>query len=814
MGERGLFKQGMGDGMCPIEREKKHLGEVLERIRTIASYGEEEAMEATRAFLEEHDQGVLERAEQALLESEAAFHHLAEAMPTMVWTANEKGEVDYVTSRFTRYSNVPYEVLARGDWAGVLHPEDAAEAVEKWWKAFSSKQPYHCEYRLRRHDGVYRWHLVQAMPLISEDGRARRWYGSSSDIDDLRRMEALFRSAARATSDVIWDWDLLADVLWWSDGVHKAFGLSPAELGSDIALWKRRIHPEDHDRVMGGIERALESREETWQAHYRFQRSDGTYAWVMDRALIARDGKGRAVRMVGGMADETPFLENIERLREQAELLDRAQDAILVRALDHTILYANHGAERVYGWTKQEMVGASSKALLCTDFSRFDEAMQNLLLSNEWTGETVHRKKDGTTCVMECRLSLLRDAQGRPHRVLSINTDITERKKLLAQFLRAQRMESIGTLASGIAHDLNNVLTPILLAIDVLRSEIRETMLMDTLATIEASAQRGAEMVKQVLAFARGVEGAKVAISLDRVVSELVRVVRDTFPKTITMRTAFPPELWPIHGDPTQIHQVMLNLFVNARDAMPQGGLIMVSAENVALDEHYAAMSEDVLVGKYVRVSISDTGVGMNKEVMQKIFDPFFTTKEVGKGTGLGLSTVDAIMRSHGGFVNVYSEVGKGTTFRLYFPAAQQGGLSAFNKAATELKRGNGELILVVDDERSVREITEQTLEVFGYRVVTATDGADAVAVYARRGDEIALVLTDIMMPIMDGPTTIRALMRMNPHVLIIAASGLDGNGGVARAADAGVRHFLPKPYNAQTLLDTLHRVLHPTPSI
>jgi CheY-like chemotaxis protein len=251
-----------------------------------------------------------------------------------------------------------------------------------------------------------------------------------------------------------------------------------------------------------------------------------------------------------------------------------------------------------------------------------------------------------------------------------------------------------------------------------------------------------------------------------------------------------------------------MNLLVNARDALPHGGRITATAENVELDEHYASMVPDAAPGPYVRVSVVDTGVGMAPDIAAQIFDPFFTTKEVGKGTGLGLSTVAAIVRSHGGFINVYSEPGSGTTFRLYLPADTQD-TRPTRPAAFETPRGGGELVLVIDDEGSIRDITRQTLEAFGYRVLTATDGADAVATYGRMGSEIDVVLTDMVMPIMDGPATIRALRRMDPSVRIIGASGLGANGRVVRALEEGVEHFLPKPYTAQSLLEMIHRVLH-----
>jgi CheY-like chemotaxis protein len=290
---------------------------------------------------------------------------------------------------------------------------------------------------------------------------------------------------------------------------------------------------------------------------------------------------------------------------------------------------------------------------------------------------------------------------------------------------------------------------------------------------------------------------------------DIEAIIRDTFPKNIQQELVLPDDPWTILGDPTLLHQILLNLCVNARDAMPNGGKLSLKVENSVLDQQYAAMNTEAKPGRYVLISVTDTGMGIPPGILDKIFEPFFTTKEVGKGTGLGLSTVIGIVKSHEGVINVYSEVGKGTTFRVYLPALEHA--SEGQKTQTQrlsLPRGNGEMVLIVDDEASVLTITSQTLQAFGYRVLTATDGAEAVAVYAKHQNDIAVVLTDMMMPVMDGPATIRALARINPAVKIIAASGLNANGEVIKASEANIKHFLTKPYTAGTLLKGLRMIL------
>ena len=506
----------------------------------------------------------------------------------------------------------------------------------------------------------------------------------------LRQSEERFKLVARAVSDVIWDWNLVTDQLWWSDGFTTTFGYSGDEIGPGLESWTSRIHPDELHRVVDGLHQAVDSGAESWAAEYRFRCKAGSYAFVQDRGYILRDPSGKGIRMVGGMRD------------------------------------------------------------------------------------------------------------------------LTEEKGRASHQLRAQRMESIGTLAGGIAHDLNNVLTPIMMSIELLRSDADDDPVRGKiLDTIQSSCGRGAALLRQVLAFARGVDGQRVAIRAQNLIDDLKGMIRETLPRNITIVTDLPDGLWPLTGDPSQLHQVLLNLVVNARDAMPDGGTLTVAVSNVTLDAHCADTRPEAKAGPYSLLRVTDTGEGIPPEIRERIFEPFFTTKEVGKGTGLGLATVHAIVKSHGGFVTVESEVGFGTTFKVYLPAkpAQLAAETARPKPA-DPPRGRNELVLVVDDEASIRDISKQTLETFGYRVITAGDGAEAVALYAKQARQIGVVIIDGMMPIMDGPAAIRALMRINPSVRIISASGLGQTEDIVQSTSGGATDFLPKPYLAETLLKRIREVL------
>jgi PAS domain S-box-containing protein len=520
-------------------------------------------------------------------------------------------------------------------------------------------------------------------------------------------------------------------------------------------------------------------------------------------------GETTPYAVVTSFSDVTERKQAEQKIRQQAALLDVATDAILVRDLENKILFWNKSAERLYGWKAEEALGKNVNELLYKEISpQLDRALHTVNLAGEWYGELHKVTKEGKEIVVETRWTLVRDERGNPKSILTVDTDITQKKQLEAQFLRAQRLESLGTLASGIAHDLNNVLAPILMSAQLLQMRYPDERERQLLSILENNAKRGANLVKQVLSFARGVEGKHTTVQISNLVKEIQHIVAATFPKSIEFYSEIASDLWNISGDATQLHQVLMNLIVNARDAMPDGGTLSISAENFFVDEHYARMNLEATVGSYIVITVADTGSGIIPEVEDRIFEPFFTTKEVGKGTGLGLSTVMGIIKSHSGFVSVDSQVGKGSQFKVYLPAMNSMEATQ-TMAGLGLPTGHGELILVVDDEATLREITKTSLETYNYKVLTASDGIETIALYVQHKAEISLVLMNMMMPDMDGATTIRTLQKINPQLKIIALSGLASNDQVAFAAGSSVKAFLSKPYALKELLNTINSVLN-----
>ena len=505
------------------------------------------------------------------------------------------------------------------------------------------------------------------------------------------------------------------------------------------------------------------------------------------------------------------LLESEERFRLLAEA---TSDAIWDWDLTTDEMWWSDGLRTLFGYDPEEIpngnawserVHEEDRPWVMTDITRAIDGEEPT-----WIGEYRFVLRDGEVAHVQDRGSIIRDRRGRGVRMIGGMVDHTERRELEQQYLRAQRMESIGTLASGIAHDLNNVLSPIVMASDLLLHGEMEDEHRETVETIGVSARRGADMVRQVLTFARGLDGERSTVDVAGLLADLERIVRDAFLQDVDVEVVVEPGIWPVHGDATQLQQVLLNLAINAKDAMPDGGRLAITASNLDVEVSPSARLPDLDPGRYVEIRVEDTGTGMSAEVRERAFEPFFTTKSTASGTGLGLATSLAIVRSHGGTVDVHSEAGRGTTFTVRLPRTGDGGEPAPRAERRIPVRGSGQSILVVDDEASVRTVIQQTLEAYGYRVVTAGNGAEAVARYEQLGDEIDLVVTDVMMPGMDGVETIQRLRELDPHVRVIAVSGLTDDGRLPRATEAGAEHLLSKPFSTDTLLRTVAQVLEP----
>jgi PAS domain S-box-containing protein len=501
-----------------------------------------------------------------------------------------------------------------------------------------------------------------------------------------------------------------------------------------------------------------------------------------------------------------------------AGIVGSAMDAIITADEDQNVVVFNAAAEKMFGIPAREAIGRPLERYLPERFrAAHGEHIRQFGRTNI-TKRAMGRqsplsgvRSNGEEFPIEASISQVEIRGKKLYTV--ILRDITEKRRAEAQLLRAQRLESVGTLAGGLAHDLNNILAPIMVSVRLLERKLAgDPEGLEVVAMLEQLAERGANIVRQVLSFARGVEGERVPTQMKHILREVAEMLRETLPRSITVRQEVTGDLWTARADATQLHQVVMNLSVNARDAMPAGGTLTLGAQNVNLDEHFAQMHPEARSGRYVSLSVSDTGLGISPDHIDRIFDPFFTTKPHGEGTGLGLSTSLGIVRAHGGFINVYSEPGRGTRFTVYLPAETPAAAAEAPERPAEarpsLLAGRGELVMIVDDEANIREMTGRTLEAFGYRVIKAEEGTDAVTRFAQQPGEIAAVVLDMMMPFMDGVVTARALRRMNPRVRLIGSSGLAEKRKLAETEELGFSGFLSKPYTADELLRVLAEAL------
>jgi PAS domain S-box-containing protein len=417
-------------------------------------------------------------------------------------------------------------------------------------------------------------------------------------------------------------------------------------------------------------------------------------------------------------------------------------------------------------------------------------------------------RPDGTVRWIRDRGFPVRDDAGRIYRYVGTAEDITDRKKLHEQYLRAQRLESIGMLAAGIAHDLNNVLAPVLMATPMLREHITRADDLEMITTVERSAKRGAALVKQILGFAHGISGEPTPIQSKHLLNDIAAIIRETFPKSIQLETHIARDLWIVNGNPTQIHQVLLNLCVNARDAMPNGGTLTIGAENRILDDLSSLAIEGARPGRWLILHVEDTGSGIEPGILAHIWEPFYTTKTADKGTGLGLSTVRGIVETHRGFTVLSTQAGKGTKFSVYLPVSD--GVPGSEAVAPAAPRGDGEFILVVDDEANIREMVKTIVSRHGYRVHAAVDGIEAISALAQQVGEIDLVVTDIVMPRLGGQQLIDVIRRLNPEAKVLAISGGAQDMDLAALPSSRADAFLMKPFTADALLHEIHNLLKP----
>lgn len=642
-------------------------------------------------------------------------------------------------------------------------------------------------------------------------------------ITSLRISQNRFRMVARATNDVLREWDLINNLVWWNENLEKVFGYRRKNIEQGVESWSKNLHPADYDRVLGEIKEIIENDQNYWSSEYRYRRKDGTYADVLDRGYVERDGKGRAIKMIGAMMDITERKKTENDLRESKERLAIAQQIAEIGSFDWNFrtseIITSKQLEKIYGADENfnnsyeywlQFIHPDDLAKVENDLN---EAIQKGELDNEFRIIT----KDKAVHWIQSYMKVFYDDAKQPYRIVGINMDITKRRtaeedlrKSEEQLRQSQKLESVGRLAGGIAHDFNNMLTAINGYSDlILRTLDEDSSLRRKIIEIKKAGEQSAQLTQQLLAFSRRQMLQPKLIDLNQIVLDMSQMLNRLIGEDIQLSLDLHENICCVEADPGQLSQVLMNLVINARDAMPEGGKLRVSTNNLHLVEEDVADRPPMTAGQYVILSIEDTGGGIDKDTLQYIFEPFFTTKNAGMGTGLGLSTVYGIVKQSGGYIWADSEVNEGTTFRVFLPyvEAEETNLSKIEHQVSNPLKGS-ETILLVEDEEAVRSLIRQILQTYGYNVIEAENGIKALKICRKDRPQLDLLITDIVMPQMNGHRLAEELAKIYPQIKVLFTSGYVGDKSLLNDTKKRDKNFIAKPFTSNLLTNKVRKIL------
>ena len=778
------------------------------------------------------DIGDRKRGEQALRESESRFRLLCEAAPLGVFLADTQGNCLFTNQYLQTVSGFSSEEALGDGFARFIHPEDRELVMTEWMAGINVRGGYHGQFRFVRPDGTARWVNVRTAPFFM-DGLLAGNVGTVEDITEHRQIEEALKGRETQLGDAqrtahigSWQFDLVTDEVLWSDELWRIFGLTPREFGLSLDEYLAMVHPDDQ-YVVRNVVAKFQQEKTDFAYDYRIVLSDGKVRFLraQGRAILDEDGR-RLIKMTGTNQDITELKQAEEKHIESQQwlqaILTASRDGIIVEG-NGKVVYTNRSYAQMLGYdTPEDIVGCNiSEILPPEEAERMTEFGAARLRGESPPSiyEFKAKRKDGSLIRVEASVSSSTVA-GRTYISTAIR-DVRERKqaeRALAEseerLRQSQKMEAIGTLAGGVAHDFNNLLTVILGNTELAFGMIPPAdPVRPRLEEVEKAANRAIVLTRQLLAFSRRQQMERRNINLNDTIGELIKFLRRIIGADVEVNLKTGSSLSAIFADPAQIEQVVMNLAANARDAMPHGGRLNIETSNVELDDNFQRLYPDVLPGKYVLITVSDNGIGMDQETKVRLFEPFFTTKEVGRGTGLGLSMVYGIVKQSDGHINVYSELGHGTTFKIYLPIVE----SAIEKVALAIQApvvGGTETILVVEDDDALRHLARDVLNDLGYTVILARDGKEALEMYAKKREQIDLMLLDVMMPRMGGTETYERIRQLGGDVPSIFMTGYSSEIVRSRFVDQEMlledldAIIIQKPYSGETLGRKIREVL------
>jgi two-component system cell cycle sensor histidine kinase/response regulator CckA len=765
------------------------------------------------------------KTEEALRKSEERYALAVQGSNDGIWDLNLVTGEAYHSPRWKNI--LGYEEDENGDdfkeWARRVHPDDYQRVMEVGKAYEDGRIPvFEIEYRIRHKDGVYRWVLTRGACLRDSQGKAYRMAGSLTDItsrkvleEGRRRNEALLKTVLETLPVGVWIMKKYGGMVLSNEAARKLWvGARHAGIGQ-FGEYKGWCH--DTGKPIGDEEwagaRAINNGETSIGEIIDIECFDGSRKTIVNSAVPLRNDKGEifAAVMVNEDITDRKQAEKllIESERRYRALFEASKDTILVSNVQGRLIDVNQAGIELFGYTKEELLSLDPVKLYC------DPQDRKLLWQKLYRSGSVNdyelemRRKDDEKIIVSLSVSFVRDDEGKIFGHRGIGRDVTERKKLERQLLQAQKMESIGILAGGVAHDFNNLLTAISGYGQIIQDTVSadDGLLQESIEQILKAAERASDLTRSLLAFSRKQVINPKPVYVDALISHTGKLIRRIIGEDIEFRTTFSDKKLLVMADAGQMEQVLMNLATNARDAMPNGGMLSISTGQVVVEEGSETFHDLSTAGNYALISVADSGTGIDRKSIDRLFEPFFTTKEVGKGTGLGLSIVHGIIKQHDGSVLVSSEPGKGTTFEIYLPLVEGSAATDQPKMTLPLDGGT-ETVLVVEDEEVVKQLLQKTLERAGYRVITAGDGQDAVEKFKEQRDGISLVLSDVIMPKKNGKEILEEIRTLNPGMKFVFISGytadiIHGKGILEKDVD-----FITKPFLKADLLRKLREVL------